>query len=147
MVNGANLKNLQTEAEKVGFAFQNLLVWDKGNATPNKYYMGAIEHILMLSKRPARNINDMGCKNIIRIHNAIGNKQHPTEKPVELMKVFIQQSSVTGNTVFDPFAGVGGVLVAAKQLKRRFIGCDLCKAYCDIANSRLQLPPSISLAA
>lgn len=50
MINPRNLKELQTEAEKAGFAFQNILIWDKGNATPNKYYMNAYEMILMLRK-------------------------------------------------------------------------------------------------
>lgn len=54
MVNARNLKELQTEAEKAGFVFQNLLVWDKGTATPNKYFMQGLEFILLLSKRAQR---------------------------------------------------------------------------------------------
>ena len=41
MINARNLKELQVECEKVGFEFQQLLVWEKGNATPNRYYLNA----------------------------------------------------------------------------------------------------------
>lgn len=105
MINARNLADLQKEAEKVGFEYQQLLIWDKGNATPNRYYLNAYECILMLSKRPARSINDMGAKNIIAIPNIIGNKEHPTEKPVELMKWLIRQSTNIGEIVLDPFMG------------------------------------------
>lgn len=108
MVNARNLKDLWVEAEKVGFVFQNLLVWDKGNATPNKWYMQAYELILMLRKGPARNINNMGEKNILRVPNVIRTKLHPTEKPVELMMILIENSSNEGDTVLDPFMGVCG---------------------------------------
>lgn len=137
MVNARNLCNLQIEAEKVGFIFQNLLVWDKGNATPNKYYMQCSEFILMLSKRPAKNINDMGSKTIISIKNIIGNKKHPTEKPTSLMKILIENSSLVGQTVLDPFAGAGSTLLAAKELRRNYIGCEIDENYYKIALERL----------
>jgi len=50
MVNARNLKDLQQAAEDVGFLFQQLLVWKKGNATPNRYYMNQLEFILMPRK-------------------------------------------------------------------------------------------------
>ena len=141
MVNARNLKELQTEAEKVGFVFQNLLVWDKKNATPNKYYMQCLEFILMLSKRPARNINDMGCKNLLPTPNIIGNKPHPTEKPVALMEQLIRQRTDEGDIVLDPFAGGGSTLIAAKRLKRHYIGFEIDKQYYDIACNRLYKEP------
>lgn len=59
MINARNLKKLQQEAENVGFKFQNILVWRKNNATPNRYYLNNCEFILMLRKGKARNINNM----------------------------------------------------------------------------------------
>lgn len=80
MINARNLKELQTEAEKVGFRFQNILIWDKSNVTPNRYYMNAYEMILMLRKGRAKTINNIGTSNILRVPNIIGKKTHPTEK-------------------------------------------------------------------
>ena len=96
MINPRNLAELQTKAEQVGFKFQNILIWEKNNATPNKYYLNAYEMILMLRKGKAKNINNMGTKNILQINNIIGNKKHPTEKPVELMRILIENSSGGG---------------------------------------------------
>lgn len=140
MVNGRNLAELQKQAEKVGFIYQNLLVWEKGNATPNKFYLNACEFILMLRKGGERWINDMGCKTILKVPNIIGNKDHPTEKPVGLMEVLIANSTNENDIVLEPFAGSGATCVAAKNLKRRFIGIEIDENYYNIANERLNNP-------
>ena len=137
MINGRNIKELQTEAEKVGFKFVNLLAWRKNNKTPNKYYMQQLEFILLLRKGKARNINNMGTSNCLDIPNIIGKKNHPTQKPVELMKVFIENSSNEGNTVLDPFMGSGSTGVACVNTGRKFIGIEMDKQYFDIAEVRI----------
>ena len=137
MINARNLAKLQTEAEKVGFKFQQLLVWYKNNATPNRYYLNACEFILMLRKGKARNINNMGTKNILEINNIIGNKKHPTEKPVELMKILVENSSSRGGVVLDLFMGSGSTGVACKELYRDFIGIEIDEKYYNIALDRI----------
>lgn len=134
MTNARNLKDLWIAAENAGFAFQQLLVWEKGNVLPNKFYMNAYELILMLRKGGQRWINDMGAKNIIKIP-ATRNKKHPTEKPVELMKFLIEQSSGEGDTVLDLFMGCGSTGLACNG--REFIGIEIDKEYYDIAAGRL----------
>lgn len=138
MVNGRNLAELQKQAEKVGFKFQNLLVWEKGNATPNKFYLNACEFILMLRKGGERWINDMGSKTLLKCPNIIGNKNHPTEKPVPLMEILIANSTNENEIVLEPFAGAGATCIAAKNPNRRFIGIEIDPKYCEIANKRLE---------
>lgn len=141
MINPRNLKELQEEAEKVGFKFQQLIVWDKGNITPNRYYLNAYELILMLRKGKAKNINNMGDKNILRVPNIIGNKKHPTEKPVELMEILINNSSNEGDIVLDPFMGAGATGVAAVKNNRDFIGIEIDEKYFKIAEERINNVP------
>lgn len=138
MINARNLKQLQLEAEKAGFKFQNILVWKKNNATPNRYYLNNCEFILMLRKGKAKNINNMGTKNVLEIPNIIGNKKHPTEKPVELMKILVENSSNEGDVVIDPFMGVGATGVACKNLNRNFIGIEIDERYYNIAKERIE---------
>lgn len=138
MINHRNLKDLWCDAESAGFEFQQLLVWDKGNATPNRYYLNSYELILMLRKGPAKNINEMGTKNILRIPNIIGNKRHPTEKPVELMQVLIKNSTNEGDVVMDAFMGAGATGIACKTLNRNFIGVEIDEKYFNIAKSRFE---------
>lgn len=138
MINARNLKELQQEAENVGFKFQNIIIWNKGNATPNRYYLNSYEMILMLRKGKAKNINNMGCKNIVDIKNIRGNKLHPTEKPVELNELFIKNSSEQGDTILDPFMGVGSCGLACKNTNRNFVGIELDEKYFNIAKERIE---------
>jgi len=136
MINSRNLKDLQIEAENVGFIFQNLLIWNKGNATPNKYYMQGAEFILMLRKGAAKNINNMGTTNILSIPN-VKNKKHPTQKPVSLLKILIENSSNANDVVLDPFAGSGSTLAAAVNLNRNFLGFELDEEYYTVAKQMI----------
>lgn len=139
MINARNLKELQQEAENVGFKFQQIIVWKKNNATPNKYYLNNAEFILMLRKGKAKNINYMGTKNVLEINNILGgNKKHPTEKPVELMEILIKNSSNEGDLVIDPFMGAGASGIACKNLNRNFIGIEIDEKYFNIAKERIE---------
>lgn len=138
MINGRNLKDLQQESENAGFEYQNLLVWNKNNATPNKYYMQQLEFILMLSKRPARNINNMGTKNLFNIPNIIGNKAHPCEKPVSLMQILIENSTNENDIVFDPFCGSGATAIASIKSKRKCIAVEIDTVFFDITCNRIE---------
>lgn len=137
MVNSRNLTELQTKAEDVGFKFLNLLVWVKNNATPNKYYMQKCEFILLLRKGFAKNINDMGSVNVFTTPNIIGNKLHPTEKPVDLMRQMIEQSTSPGQIILEPFMGAGSTIIACKQSSRNYVGIEIDKKYFDIAQKRI----------
>lgn len=138
MVNDRNLNELMTEAIKAGFKLQNVLVWKKNNATPNKYYMKNCEFIVMCRKGKAKNIANMGTKNVLEVNNIIGSKTHPTEKPVDLLEILIRNSSKQGDVVFEPFLGTGSTLVAAQNLGRNGIGVEVDEQYFEIAQKRLQ---------
>ena len=63
---------------------------------------------------------------------------HPTQKPISLMNALIELTTVEGHLVLDPFCGSGSTLVAAKIMRRDYLGFDISKAYIDIANRRLE---------
>lgn len=136
MVNERNIAKLQAEAEKIGFKFVNILIWEKNTVTPNRYYMKQTEYILMLRKGPARTINNPGTSNVIRAKNIVGKKTHPTEKPVDLLKVLVENSSNPGDLVLDPFMGTASTGEACILTDRRFIGIEIDPQYYDIAVSR-----------
>lgn len=64
---------------------------------------------------------------------------HPNQKNVSCLKDMISLSSNISEIVFDPFCGSGSTLVAAKELDRNFIGCELDEKYFEIAKKRLNL--------
>lgn len=137
-INALNLKDLWIEAEKVGFIFQQLLVWKKNNALPNRYYLNSCEFILMMRKGNAKTINNTSSKNLLEIDNKIGCKTHPTEKPVELNKIFIENSTNENELVMDLFMGSGSCGVACKELNRDFIGIEIDEKYFNIAKQRIE---------
>lgn len=136
--NVLNLTEMLNESQKVGFKLHNLLVWEKNNCTPSQYYMKNCEYVLFLRKGKAKWINDIGgSKTVHQYDNLIGNKTHPTEKPVDLLKFYINNSSKEGDIVFDPFCGTGSILVATKELGRQYLGYEIDRKYYDIAVDRL----------
>jgi len=63
--------------------------------------------------------------------------KHPTQKPEKLLERFILAASDEGNMVFDPFYGSGTTGVVARNLGRKFVGCELDPQYISIAIKRL----------
>ena len=58
--------------------------------------------------------------------------------PLELPRRCIQMLSYKGDTVLDPFNGLGSTCIVAKELERNYIGFDLSKKYCEIAKVRIK---------
>jgi site-specific DNA-methyltransferase (adenine-specific) len=69
--------------------------------------------------------------------NTPGAVGHPAPMPVEVARRCIRLSTWPGETVLDPFAGLGTMLLAARQLGRRAIGIERSERYCELAVRRL----------
>lgn len=65
--------------------------------------------------------------------------KHPATFPDSLAKDHIYSWSNKGYLVYDPFMGSGTVAKAALQLDRNYIGSEICKEYCDIAEKRINI--------
>lgn len=137
MTNGRNIKAMQTSAEAAGFKLHTVLVWDKRAALPNKYYQNVTEFALFMFKGKAFTIADPASKNLISIFQR-DDSDHPTEKPVSLMEVWIKNSSSHGESILDPFMGSGTTGVAAVRLGRKFTGIEIEPKYFDIACRRIR---------
>jgi len=64
-------------------------------------------------------------------------RQHPTQKPRDVMLRLTQTHSNAGDLILDPYAGSGTTLVAAKELGRRAIGIERDERYVEVAINRL----------
>ncbi len=62
---------------------------------------------------------------------------HPTQKPIRLLQSLIELTTLEGQIVFDPFAGSGSTLVAAKMLDRHFLGFESDEKHFSTAEIRL----------
>ena len=63
--------------------------------------------------------------------------QHPATFPYALAADHIKSWSNEGDIVLDPFCGSGTTCLAAKDLKRNFIGIDISNDYCELAKKRI----------
>lgn len=137
MTNTINLFKINECCTRCGFKLHNLLVWEKNNATPNRWYMKNCEYTLFYYKGKAKAINNMGSKTVHSFNNP-REKNHPTEKPVGLMGLYVSNSTQPNDTVLDPFMGSGTTGVACKQANRNFIGIELDDKYFEIAKNRIE---------
>ena len=138
MTNTLNLYEMITEANKVGFKLHNILVWEKQNCTPNRWYMKNAEYTLFFRKGKAKPINNMGSKTVHQFKNPFGEKIHPTEKPIELMEFYIKNSSKEGDIVLDCFSGSCSTGIACINTNRNFIGIEKDGKYFDVGVNRVK---------
>ena len=143
MTNHVNLQHMINTATEVGFKFVKCLIWNKGNKIMGQSYMNQFEYILFLRKGKHKKINNCGTSDILSIPNKKdkdenGKNLHDTQKPVELMKILIENSSQEGEIVLDPFMGIGSTGVACINTNRNFIGIELDENYYNIAKDRIE---------
>ncbi|SLM15635.1 Methyltransferase [uncultured spirochete] len=63
---------------------------------------------------------------------------HPAMFPEKLAERVIKLFSFVGDTVLDPFNGVGTTTAVAQKLGRKFVGIDISQEYCDVAQKRVK---------
>jgi site-specific DNA-methyltransferase (adenine-specific) len=73
-----------------------------------------------------------------------GENIHDTEKPIELMRILIENSSKIGDYILDPFMGVGSTGMACAITNRKFIGMEIDEIYFNIAKERILNAPDIN---
>lgn len=137
MTNFLNLEYYMSVIRKVGFELHNLLIWEKNNATPNRWYMKNCEYIIFARKGPAKPINNCGTKTVLQIKNT-KERIHPTEKPTELLRILIENSTNEGDTVLDPFGGSFSTALAALQTNRKAISFEIDENYYTLGKQRLE---------
>lgn len=107
-------------------------LWDKKQN--DKWTTGQAEMAWTNLDRPVR----MFRMSQVEAHTEMRTKEHPTQKPVSLIKWCIGMAPDDCQTILDPFMGSGTTLRAAKDMGRRAIGIEVNERYCEIAAKRLQ---------
>lgn len=113
------------------------------------YVIAPVEVILVLYKKYWRKLNYgksdvekeefLEWTNGVWVFNGESKKKigHPTPFPVELPRRCIKLFSYVGSTVLDPFLGSGSTLLACILTKRKGIGIEIDKHYCELAKKRI----------
>jgi len=118
------------------------LIWSKGRTTtPFKgyNYVKCCEPLVYGYKPPREKRLAKPVKEILEFSPvSTTSREHPFEKPQDLLRLLITQSSNLGDVVLDPFAGSGATLIAAKAEGRRAIGIEVDPGHFHRAQKRIQ---------
>lgn len=118
-----------------GLQFRAKLIWDKQFPGLGVGFRGQYEEVLCFTTgKPlvysGSYGNVLGCKRT-------KNENHPTEKPLDLLRRVLEVTTEPGDLVVDPFMGSGSTGVAAVGMGRRFIGSDIDPAHLETAVLRI----------
>lgn len=119
-----------------------ILVWNKTNPVPmcNGNWLSDIEYCLYFNR--GTTLND-GIENKSKWYTSslnIKDKKlfnHPTIKPLELVKRHLLHTTQENDIILDPFIGSGTTAVACKEINRQFIGFELNPEWYEVANKRI----------
>lgn len=129
--------------EAAGLVYRRACIWVKPDGMPqftgDRPGMGYETFTAMHA--PGRSRWNAGGRHgvytINKGENGLLGNQHPTQKPLALMKALIEDFTDQGETILDPFAGSGTTGRAAKDLGRKAILIEREEKYCEIAAKRM----------
>jgi site-specific DNA-methyltransferase (adenine-specific) len=145
--------NLKPILKEIGFTLRKSIIWHKvgklkpvncpscgtvvceqhspGTPGMGYPYRSQWEMVLLAEKGKRKPPEDKSVRNVLQFPWIKSKTAYPTEKPVELLEVFIRQSSSPGELVLDPFAGSGSTGEAAFKQGREFLGFDVSQKSLD----------------
>jgi len=153
--------DIVTIAKRIGWKYFTTIIWNEQNVSRRTawgswcsasapYVIAPVEVIVVMYKDRWKKTSGSGISDITRDEfiewtNGVWTFQgefrskvgHPAPFPLELPKRCIKLFSYVGDTVLDPFLGSGTTLVASALLKRKGIGVEIERKYCEIAKERL----------
>lgn len=148
-------------AQDVGWKYHSTIVWNEGNISRRTawgswlsasapHVIAPVELIVILYKEQWKKTrgtkkSDITKQEFINWTNGLwtfnGESKkkigHPAPFPKELPYRAIKLFSYQDDIVFDPFAGSETTLIVAANIKRKAVGLDIDKNYCELAKNRI----------
>lgn len=142
--------------QELGFKILNLITWEKPNPPPNlscRYFTHSTEMLIWAAKSEKskhvfnyaamREANTGKQRKTVWQFKAPAKAEklhgnHPTQKPVALIRRCLEASCAPDSLVLDPFMGSGTTGVDSVETGRRFIGIELDEEFLGIARERIE---------
>lgn len=126
--------------ESAGLTYRRTIPWVKPDAMPSLHgrWPGQSFEVMVLALRRGATVPVGGKARYYECTRERGEARvHPTAKPLALMRQIVEDFTLPGQLVLDPYAGSGTTGVACRILGRRFMGYERNVEMADIANRRL----------
>lgn len=145
--NKEDISFLGWQAKQWGLRTRTIFTWCKSNPVPSfrkVNYLSATEFIWIGSKGDkAWKFNfkmQKEMKNYMITSNGSCYKttNHPTEKPLSLLRHLIEIHTNKDDLILDPFAGSGTSIQSARELCRKYIGIEINPEYIKMIEKRLE---------
>lgn len=116
--------NLAPAIESAGLRYQNMVVWDKGHMGMGQGFRAQHEIILHYTAGSPK-YHDLGTANVLKAGRvSVDDREHQTQKPIDLMERLVRVVSAPDGVVLDPFMGSAATGCAAIKAGRNFIGIE-----------------------
>lgn len=113
------------------------VIWQKDMCGQKVPRFNSVDERIYQFQRP-RVWNECGYSTVWHLRHEQQRNGHPCPFPLTIPRRCIRSTTNPGHIVLDPFVGSGTTVVAAKQMKRDFVGIEIDPAYCKIAEDRLR---------
>ena len=128
---------LEPAIESAGLRKSGLIVWNKGSMGLGVGFRPQMELAMHFTKGVGR-FYDKSIGNVITVPRPTGDeREHETQKPIDLMRSIVRVVASPGGLVVDPFTGSGSTGVAALLEGRRFLGFERAAGHVETARSRI----------
>ena len=147
------LEELHVAGREAGLSLFDLAVWNKMSGAMGSFYRSQLEICLIFKNGTAPHLNNIELGKHGRYRTNVWDhrgfssfgkergealKQHPTQKPVNLLAETIKDCSKRGEIVLDSFLGSGSTIIAAEKSGRVGYGVELEPKYVDVCIKRFE---------
>jgi DNA modification methylase len=136
------LVSVANQLTDCGFKLRNLIVWGKSALVVGRGNYHSQHETCWYAVREKATGHWAGDRKQSTLWDIAKPKKsetgHSTQKPVECMRRPMENNSVPGNAVYEPFSGSGTTIIAGEQSGRRVLAIELNPIYVDVAIKRWQ---------
>lgn len=131
--------NFRASVRDAGWMLKQCLIWVKQSMVMGRQdYQWKHEPILYGWKSGDAHswYSDRKQTTVLEFDRPSRNAEHPTMKPINILSYLINNSSKSGDLVFDSFLGSGSTMIACEQTGRVCYGTELDPRYVDVIRKR-----------
>ncbi len=135
-MSGKELHNVRLAFDDANLTYSTYLVWVKNNHVISRQDYSSKHEFCVYGWKNHHKFYGGFSTTILEFDKPVKSDLHPTMKPIPLFSKLIQDGTLKGMNVYDPFGGSGTSIMACEQLERNCFSMELEPHYADIILSR-----------